>query len=466
MALLAVYLFYLLAFGSSSSNAAAQINQVGVCYGQLGNNLPTPSKSVQLLQKLNATQVKLYDANPKILNALIGSKLYITVMVPNELIINISSNQTLANQWVQNNVIPYYPRAMIRYILVGNEVLSYYFKPLWFYLVPAVKRIHQSVKTFGLSNVKVGTPLAIDMLESSVLLPSNGTFRSDIAGKVVKPLLQFLNQTNSFFFVDLYPYFEWVSKPNTVSLGYALLAAQNKTFKDPVSGLVYNNLLDQMLDSVVFAMKKLGYPSIPLFIAETGWPNGGDLDQIGASIYNAATYNRNVVKKFTAMPSAGTPARPGVNISVNIFALYNENQKPGPGTERHFGLLYPNGTSVYDIDLSGHTPDSSYSPLPQPSNNKPYKGKLWCVVAKGASWNQLGSASTFACGQENRTCAAIRPGGKCYKPNWSVLHASYAFSAYWAQFRQSGATCFFNGLAVQTTKDPSYLSCQFPSVNL
>ena len=80
------------------------------------------------------------------------------------------------------------------------------------------------------------------------------------------------------------------------------------------------------------------------------------MDQIEASIYNnAATCNRNVVKNFTAMPSVRTRARPGANISVSVFALHNENQKPGPGTESHFGLLYPNETIVYDIDLFGQT---------------------------------------------------------------------------------------------------------------
>ncbi|KAL3522477.1 hypothetical protein ACH5RR_015311 [Cinchona calisaya] len=201
----------------------------------------------------------------------------------------------------------------------------------------------------------------------------------------MEPLLRFLDQTKSFFFIDAYTYFEWVSKPNIVSLDYALLAAQNTTFKDPFSGLVYNNLLDQILDSVVFAMKKLGYVNIPLFVAETGWPNAGDIDQIGASIYNAATYNRNVVKKFTVTPTVGTPARPGVSIPLNIFALYNENQKPGPSTERHFGLSYPNGTKIYNIDLSGKTPESAYNALPQPTNNEPYKGKIWCVVAEGGN---------------------------------------------------------------------------------
>ena len=114
----------------------------------MGNNLPTPPKTTQLLQKLNATQIKLYNPDQKILNALKGSKLQILVMVPNDLIINISSNQTLADQWVQNNVVPYYPLSMIRYILVGNGVLSNLCKPIWFYLVPARKKINQSVKNF------------------------------------------------------------------------------------------------------------------------------------------------------------------------------------------------------------------------------------------------------------------------------------------------------------------------------
>ena len=78
---------------------------------------------------------------------------------------------------------------------------------------------------------------------------------------------------------------------------YALLSATNITYTDPGTGLIYTNLFDQMLDAVVFAMKRAGFPDIRLFIAETGWPNGGDIDQIGANIYNSATFNRNIIKK-------------------------------------------------------------------------------------------------------------------------------------------------------------------------
>lgn len=462
MALLIFLLLIPLLFSLSS---AAISPKLGVCYGQLGNNLPTPVKSAHLIKSLGAKRVKIYDATPTILESLKNTDLQVSVMVPNELINNISTNQTLSNLWVKTKVVPFYPLTKIRYILVGNEILSLPDKTIWFNLVPAMRRIKYSVKLFNLHKVKVGSPSAMDVLESS-FPPSNGTFRSDLSASVIKPMLAFLNRTKSFFFVDVYTFFSWTADPVNIKLGYALLSAKNITYTDPVSGLTYTNLLDQMLDAIHFAMKRLGYPDIRLFIAETGWPNGGDIDQIGVNVYNAATYNRNVVKKFTAKPPVGTPARPGAVLPAFIFALYNENQKPGPGTERHFGLLYPNGSNVYEIDLTGQTPETKFKPLPKPTNNEPYKGKIWCVAARGANKTELGGALTYACGQGNKTCDPIRPGGKCYKPDSLVAHASFAFSSYWAQFKKAGGTCLFNGLAVQTAKDPSYGRCKFPSVTL
>lgn len=449
------------------SGAATFSAKVGVNYGTLGNNLPKPSKSVELIKSLKAGRVKLYNPDPEILKALSGTNLQVSIMVPNEIISNISSNQTMANEWVKTNLVAYYPRTMIRYLLVGNEILSYMdeaYKQTWHDLVPAMRKIQYALKTNGIRKVKVGTSMAMDVLESS-FPPSNGTFRSDIAVPIVKPMLQFLSKTKSFLFLDCYPYFAWAQDYKNVNLDYALFKG-GLTYKDPVSRLTYTNLLDQMLDSVHFAMKKLGYPDIRIWIAETGWPNGGDIDQIGANVYNAATYNRNLMKRLNAKPPVGTPARPGVVLPTFIFALFNENQKGGPGTERHWGQFYPNGTKIYPIDFTGQTDVSSYPPLPKAENNEPYKGKIWCVVANGANMTQLGAAVTYACGQGNNTCAAIQPRGECYKPNSLVSHASYAFSSYWAQMRSQGATCFFNGLAVQTAKDPSYGKCKYPSVTL
>ncbi|KAL3621931.1 hypothetical protein CASFOL_034127 [Castilleja foliolosa] len=202
-------------------------------------------------------------------------------MLPNQLIPTISANQTLEVEWVRNNVLPFYPQSKIRYLLIGNEILSNQPNTTWFQLVPAMRKIRVSVKKFGLNKVKIGTPLAMDCLESSYP-PSNGTFRSSVRGEVIEPLLQFLNRTKSFFFVDVYTYFAWASQPKQISLNYALLQPTNTTFTDPVTGLKYTNLLDQMLDALYFAMNRARYPNVRLFIAETGWPNGRDLDQIGA----------------------------------------------------------------------------------------------------------------------------------------------------------------------------------------
>ncbi|XP_059452313.1 probable glucan endo-1,3-beta-glucosidase A6 [Corylus avellana] len=458
-----VFLLFLSLFVSFSG--AEMSGKVGVNYGQLGNNLPSPSRSVELIKSLNAKRVKIYDANPDILKALKHTDIQVCIMVPNQLIVNISGNQTLADDWVRSNVVPFYPDTMIRYLLVGNEIISSSDTQTWDNLVPAMRKISSSLKAHGIRKVKVGTPSAMDVLQSS-FPPSNGTFRSDVSGRVMKPMLQFLNRTKSFFFLDVYPYFPWSSDPVNIKLDYALLQPTNTTYTDPGSGLTYTNLFDQMVDAVIFAMNRLGYPDIRVFIAETGWPNGGDYDQIGCNIYNAATYNRNVVKKFTSKPPVGTPARPGRVLPSFIFSLYNENQKPGPGTERHFGLLYPNGSGVYGIDLTGETPESEFKPLPEPTNNEPYKGKIWCMVAKGANRSAVGSALSYACSQGNKTCDPIQPGGKCHKPDSLVWHASYAFSSYWSQFKKVGGTCSFNGLAAQTIKDPSYGSCKFPSVTL
>lgn len=309
----------------------------------------------------------------------------------------------------------------------------------------------------------MGTSSAMDVLQTS-FPPSNAAFREDIETQVMKPLLRFLNRTKSFFFLDVYPFFAWSSDPVNIDLDYALFRGveKNVTVTDPASGLVYTNLFDQMVDAVYFAMDRLGFPGIRIFIAETGWPNGGDLDQIGANVFNAATYNRNFVNRVMKKPAVGTPARPGWVLPSFLFALFNENQKPGPGTERHFGLLHPNGSGVYGIDLSGKTPESEFMPLPEPVNNAPFKGRIWCMAVRGGNETAVAAALSYACSQGNRTCEMIRPEKPCFRPDSVFWHASYAFSSYWAQFRKSGGTCYFNGLATQTAKDPSKYFSFFP----
>uniref|UniRef100_A0A2N9E942 glucan endo-1,3-beta-D-glucosidase n=1 Tax=Fagus sylvatica TaxID=28930 RepID=A0A2N9E942_FAGSY len=447
IALLLSFLFRLSSAQSSKT--------IGINYGTLGNNLPSPYQSIELIKSMKAGRVKLYDANPEILKLLSGTNLQVSIMVPNNEISNIASNQTIADQWVQNNVLAYYPNTMIRFVLVGNEVFSYntdHDRRIWFDLVPAMRKIKRSLKNQNITNIKIGTPLAMDIMQST-FPPSSGNFRSDLIDTVMVPLLKFLNGTKSFFFIDVYTYFPWSSNPTSISLDHALLRG-NDNYTDPLTSLVYTNLLDQMLDSLFVAMSKLGFPKIKLYISETGWPSSGDIEELGANINNAATYNRNLIRKLTSTPAIGTPARPGIFIPTFIFALYNENQKIGPGTERNWGLLSFDGSPVYDIDLTGKRALSDYPPLPAADNNSPYRGEVWCVVRRGVDLMELGSALAYACGDVNGTCEALVPGRECYEPVSVTWHASYAFSSYWARFRSSGATCYFNGLAEETTRNP------------
>ncbi|KAK9062519.1 hypothetical protein SSX86_019706 [Deinandra increscens subsp. villosa] len=334
--------------------SGAASNRIGVNYGRVGNNLPSPSRSIELLQIMKAGRVKLYDADPEILTLLSATNIEVTIMVTNEEISGIANDQQVADQWIHEHILNHYPGTMIRYVLVGNEVLRSTNNDqemrIMKDLVPAMGRIRATLKRLGINNIKVGTPVAMDVMDST-FPPSSGVFKPEIVHEIV-PLLNFLRGTNSFFYLDVYPYLSWTDNPTSINLDYALLEG-NQSYTDPGSGLTYTNLLDQMIDSVYFAMAKLGYNTVKIAIAETGWPHEGDLKQQGSDKENAAKYNRNVIRKMTAVPAKGTPAQPGFVIPTFIFSLYDENEKTGPESERHWGLLYPDGSPVYEVDLSG-----------------------------------------------------------------------------------------------------------------
>ncbi|CAN8324390.1 unnamed protein product [Cochlearia groenlandica] len=467
MSLFAFFLFTLLVLSSSCCSATRfeyqneyiqrktmldLASKIGINYGRQGNNLPSPYQSINLIKSIKAGHVKLYDADPESLTLLSQTNLYVTITVPNHQIISLGTNQSVAEDWVKTNILTYYPQTQIRFVLVGNEILSVQDRNITANVVPAMRKIVNSLRSHDIHNIKVGTSLAMDTLRST-FPPSNSTFREEITEEFISPLLRFLNGTNSYFFVNLQPYFRWSRNPMNTSLDYALFQS-NSTYTDPLTGLVYHNLLDQMLDSVIFASTKLGYPHIRIAISETGWPNSGDIDETGANIFNAAIYNRNLINKITTNPPIGTPARPGLPIPTFVFSLFNENQKNGSGTQRNWGILHPNGTPIYDIDFSGQKPLTGFNPLPKPTNNIPYKGQVWCVPVQGATESELDEALRIACGQSNTTCAALAPGRECYEPVSITWHASYAVSSYWAQFRNQNVRCYFNGLAHETTTNP------------
>ncbi|XP_059072088.1 uncharacterized protein LOC131872593 [Cryptomeria japonica] len=119
----------------------------------------------------------------------------------------------------------------------------------------------------------------------------------------------------------------------------------------------YSNMLDAQLDAAIAAMATLGYGEVKVVISETGWPTSGDSS--GATVANAASYNTRLVSKL--LSNTGTPRRPQTFFATFIFALFNEDEKTGHTTERNWGLFYPDGTPVYDIDLSAGVIKTSHT---------------------------------------------------------------------------------------------------------
>lgn len=135
-----------------------------------------------------------------------------------------------------------------------------------------------------------------------------------------------------------------------MSLDFVLFQP-NDGIIDSGNNLHYDNMLFAQIDAVYAALGSLGYKQLPVQISETGWPSKGDDDEVGASPENAKKYNGNLFKVVSQ--KKGTPAMPDSDLNIFVFALFNENLKPGPTSERNYGLFKPDGTPAYNLGFSG-----------------------------------------------------------------------------------------------------------------
>ena len=116
------------------------------------------------------------------------------------------------------------------------------------------------------------------------------------------------------------------------------------------------------VDAVRSALNAVGFNDIEILVAETGWPYNGDGNEAGASVENARAYNGNLISHLRSM--VGTPLMPGKSVDTYIFALYDEDLKPGPASERSFGLFKPDLSMTYDIGLSKSSLVRTVSSIP------------------------------------------------------------------------------------------------------
>ncbi|KAL0437033.1 UNVERIFIED_CONTAM: Glucan endo-1,3-beta-glucosidase 14 [Sesamum radiatum] len=225
------------------------------------------------------------------------------------------------------------------------------------FLLPAMQTVYGALSNLGLNKeIYVTTAHSTGILGNS-FPPSAGAFRQDLA-VYLQSILNFHAQTNSPFLINAYPFFAYKDNPDQISLSYVLFQPNPGTV-DPITNLHYDNMLYAQIDSVYSAIKAMGHTNIQVKVSETGWPSKGDPNEVGATPENARLYNGNLLSRIEQ--NQGTPAKPSIPIDIFVFALFNEDLKPGPTSERNYGLYYPDGTPVYNIGLQGYLPRMDYS---------------------------------------------------------------------------------------------------------
>lgn len=457
----------LFAFSLSLFSSIADAGSIGINYGRVANNLPSAVKVIALLKSQGVERVKVYDTDPAVLKALSGSDIKVTVNLPNELLYNAAKRPSFAYSWVEKNVAAYYPSTQIESIAVGNEVFVDPHNTTRF-LVSAMKNVHQALVKYNFHDkIKISSPVALSALQNSY--PSSaGSFRSELVEPVIKPMLDFLRRTGSYLMVNCYPFFAYESNSDVISLDYALFR-ENPGVVDAGNGLRYFSLFDAQIDAVFAALSALKYNDIKMVVTETGWPSKGDDTEIGATVDNAASYNGNLVRRI--LIGGGTPLRPKEDLTVFLFALFNENKKPGPTSERNFGLFYPNERKVYNIPLTmeglKHYVDRR-SPVAgdqrtQKGGKVNVSGQTWCVASGEAEKDHLQAALDYACGEGGADCRSIQPGSTCYNPNTLEAHASFAFNSYYQKKGRAMGSCYFGGAAFIVHQQPKYGHCELPT---
>ncbi|XP_010553889.1 PREDICTED: glucan endo-1,3-beta-glucosidase 2-like [Tarenaya hassleriana] len=423
---------------------------IGVNIGTDLSDMPHPTQVVALLKAQQIRHIRLYDTDPGMLTALANTGIKVVVSVPNDQLLGIGQSNSTAANWVKRNIIAHYPATNITAIAVGSDVLTTLpnVSPV---LVNAIKNIHSALLSSNLDGrIKVSTPLSTSLILDP--FPPSQAFFNRSWNPVLVPLLSFLQSTDSYLMLNVYPYYDYMQSNGVIPLDYALFKPipPNKEAVDSNTLVHYSNAFDAVVDAAYFAMEFLNFTNIPVVVTESGWPSKGDSDEPDATIENANTYNSNLIRHV--LNKTGTPKHPGIAVSTYIYELYNEDTKVGPMSEKNWGLFDANGHPVYILRLT-----DSGSVLANDTTNQTY-----CTAGEGADLKMLQAALDWACGPGKVDCSPIKQGEACYEPDNVAAHATYAFDTYYHRMGNDPEACNFNGVASITTRDPSHGSCVFP----
>ncbi|KAK6259324.1 Glycoside hydrolase family 17 - like 6 [Theobroma cacao] len=421
---------------------------IGVNWGTLSFHKLKPSTVVDLLKDNNIQKVKLFEADPLVLRALMGSGIQVMVGIPNEMLATLSFSPASADLWVRQNVSTYIGKggADIRYIAVGNEpFLTSYAGQFQSYVVPAMVNLQQSLARANLAGyVKLVVPCNADAYESNV--PSQGAFRPELS-QIMTQLVSFLNSNGSPFVVNIYPFLSLYGNSDFPQ-DYAFFEGTTHPVIDGSN--TYYNAFDGNFDTLVAALSKIGYGQMPIVIGEVGWPTDG---AVGANLTAARVFNQGLINHV--LSNKGTPLRPGVPpMDIYLFSLLDEGAKSTlPGNfERHWGIFSFDGQAKYALNLGlGNKKLKN-------ARNVQYLPSRWCVASQSKDLSDVANHMKVACNVAD--CTTLDYGGSCNSIG-AKGNISYAFNSYYQLQMQNEQSCNFDGLGVVTFLDPSVGDCRF-----
>ncbi|XP_058105856.1 glucan endo-1,3-beta-glucosidase 8-like [Magnolia sinica] len=428
------------------------VEGLGVNWGTMASHQLPPDIVVQLLKDNGFQQVKLFDADQTTMKALAGSGLEVMVAIPNNMLTTMTDYDSAKN-WVKRNVSRYNFNGgvNIKYVAVGNEpFLSSYNNSFLNVTFPALQNIQRALNEAGVGDtIKATVPLNADVYNSpaSNSVPSAGRFRSDISDLMTQ-IVQFLNQNGAPFTVNIYPFLSLYADDN-FPVDFAFFDGVVTPIAD--NGIQYTNVFDANFDTLVSALKAVGFGDLPILVGEVGWPTDGDKN---ANIGYAQRFYNGLLKRLAA--NQGTPLRP-TNIQVYLFSLIDEDAKSiAPGSfERHWGIFKYDGQLKYSLDLSG----GAQNRFLVPAKGVEYLPTKWCVYNPNAKdTSKLGDNVNYACTYAD--CTALGYGSSCNGLD-EMGNASYAFNMYFQVQNHKEESCNFEGLAVLTDRNISQGTCNF-----
>lgn len=338
-----------------------------------------------------------------------------------------------------------------RYVAVGNEpFLKTYNGSFLNITLPALQNIQNALNEAGVGEtIKATVPLNADVYESPQAnpVPSAGIFRPDI-GDLMTQIVQFLAKNNAPFTVNIYPFLSLYGNDN-FPFDYAFFDGVTNPIND--NGVLYTNVFDANFDTLLYALKAVGFGHMPVLVGEVGWPTDGDKN---ANVANAMRFYNGLLPRLAS--NKGTPARPGF-IEVYLFGLIDEDAKSvAPGNfERHWGIFKYDGKPKFAMVLSG----KGQNKLLVGAQNVHYLDPQWCMFNPNAQdLSKLADNINYAC--THADCTALGYGSSCNNLDANG-NASYAFNMYFQTQDQNPMACNFEGLARLTTSNISTPTCNF-----